>query len=330
MFIPGQNQLAKPEVVTVPPFEQQLARFKQTVIDHVAATDPELAAEVKQTLANEAELATKIIEACTLVLQTRIREVNEDALQMFAYWAQDDNLDVVVSNLGLVRQVLDDGDKEAFPPVPVTRESNDHLRLRYFLAPFSFSSAGPALAYKYHAMTLGERPEVSITSPESNTVVVTYTFDQGSWVGQVKDAVGMRSARGEIRLAILARDGDGTPSDALMAAVVEYFQRDDVSPVTDEVTVVKASILPYRARAIVYIERGPDAEVADAAAKVALQRYADDHHRLGAAIEPSMLYHTLHQAGAQKIDLLEPLEVLAAKPDEAPWCQEIAIEVRAL
>ncbi|EPP2530228.1 baseplate assembly protein [Vibrio cholerae] len=330
MFIPGQNQLAKPEVVAVPPFEQQLARFKQAVIDHVAKSDAAMAAKVEETLQNEAELATKMVEACTVVLQTRIREVNEDALQMFAYWAEDSNLDAVVSNLGLRRQVLDEGDANAFPPVPATLESNEHLRLRYFLAPYSFSNAGPRLAYKYHAMTLDERPTVSVDAPEPNKVVVTYEFGEGSMAGQVKDATGLRTAPGEVKVTVLAREGNGTPSDELIAAVTSYFQRDDVAPETDEITVAKATILPYQIRAIAYISKGPDTQVTKSAAEALLQQYADEQHHLGATIEPSMVYHVLHQAGAKKVDLLEPLAELAAGLDEAPWCQLIDIEIRTL
>lgn len=330
MFIPGQNQLAKPEVVDVPPFEQQLTRFKQAVIDHVAKSDTAMAAKVEETLQNEAELATKMVEACTVVLQTRIREVNEDALQMFAYWAKDSNLDAVVSNLALKRQVLDEGDPNAFPPVPPKMESNEHLRLRYFLAPYSFSNAGPRLAYKYHAMTLDERPTVSVDAPEPNKVVVTYEFGEGSMAGKVKDATGLRTAPGEIKVTVLAREGDGTPSDELIAAVRDYFQRDDVAPETDDITVAGANILPYQIRATAYISKGPDALVTKAESERLLQAYADEQHRLGAAIEPSMVYHVLHQAGAKKVDLHEPLNEVSAGDDAAPFCQLIDIEIKTL
>lgn len=330
MFIPGQNQLAKPEVVAVPPFEQQLARFKQAVIDHVAKSDAAMAAKVEETLQNEAELATKMVEACTVVLQTRIREVNEDALQMFAYWAEDSNLDAVVSNLGLRRQVLDDGDANAFPPVPATLESNEHLRLRYFLAPYSFSNAGPRLAYKYHAMTLDERPTVSVDAPEPNKVVVTYEFREGSTAGQVKDANGYRTGPGKILVTILSRDGNGEASPDLIEKVGSYFSRDDVAPATDDVSVQSAEIVPYQIRAVAYILNSPDSLLTKEKAESLLAEYADEQHRLGESIEPSMVYHMLHEAGAKKVDLLSPLAPVNTSQQQAPWCELIDIEIRTL
>lgn len=330
MFVPGQNELEKPTVVDVPAFEVQLAAFKQAVVDYIATTDESMAAEVALTLQNEAELSTKIIEACTTILQTRIRDVNEDALQMFAYWSEGSNLDAVVSNLGLARQTVDEGDADAFPPIPKTMEGDDQLKTRYFLAPYSFSNAGPRLAYKYHAMTLDERPTVSVESPEANKVVVTYEFADGSSAGQIKDATGFRTGDGEVTVAVLSRVGNGEPSVELLETVDGYFSRDDVAPLTDEVTVVGATISPYQMRAVAYISKGPDESAVKSTAESLLQTYADSQHRLGATIEPSMIYHVLHQAGAKKIDLLEPLAEVGTGLSEAPWCELIDVEVRAV
>jgi len=330
MFIPGQNNLAKPEVVAVPTFEQQLIKFKQAVIDHVAKSDPSIATSVEQTFSNEAELATKMVEACTVVLQTRIRELNEDALQMFAYWAKGTNLDAKVADLGLERQKLTEGDANAFPPVLPDYESDEHLKLRYFLAPYSFSNSGPKMGYKYHAMTLDERPTIKVDSPEPDKVIVTYEFEKGSMAGKVKDATGVKTAAGKVDVILLARSGDGTPSDALTVAVENYFMRDDVAPTTDEITVSKAVVLPYRMRAIAYINKAPDTSVTKVESEKLLQIYADEQHRLGATIEPSMVTHLLHQAGAKKIDLLEPLSAITATEQQAPYCQLIDIEIRTL
>jgi phage-related baseplate assembly protein len=330
MFIPGQNALAKPDVVAVPTFEQQLIKFKQAVIDHVAKSDPSMASSVAETLDNEAELATKIVEACTVVLQTRIREVNEDALQMFTYWAKGTNLDAKVADLGLERQKLSEGDANAFPPVAPNYESDEHLKLRYFLAPYSFSNSGPKMGYKYHAMTLDERPIITVESPWPDKVVVTYQFEQGSMAGQVKDAIGIRTAAGKVNVVLLGRERDGTPSDELILSVENYFKRDDVAPTTDEITVSKAVILPYSIRAIAYVNKAPDTSVTKIASEELLNTYANDHHILGATIEPSMVTHFLHQAGAKKVEFIEELNTIAATEQQAPYCTLIDIEVRSL
>ena len=330
MFIPGQNQLAKPEVVAVPPFEKQLERFKALVVEHIAVTDPATAEQVAVTLNNEAELTTKIVEACTIVLQTRIREVNEDALQMFAYWSEGSNLDAVVSDLGLERQTISEGDPDAFPPVPAAMESDDQLRLRYFLAPFGFSSAGPGLGYKYHAITLGERPVISVETPSERKVVVTYEFDDSGFAGSVKDATGVRTDAGKVSVPILSRDGDGTPSDELVSAVERFFERDDAAPCTDEITVSKAVVVPYTIRAVAYISKGPDESVIREQITPQLKAYADEQHRLKGFIEPGMIEHLLRQAGAQRPEIIEPVGNIETAYNEAPYCQSIELEIRTL
>ena len=330
MFIPGQNKLAMPDAVVVAPFEQQLQNFKSIVIQHIEKTDPAMAQQVAETLTNQAELTTKVVEACAVVLQTFTRSVNEQALQMFAYWAKDNNLDVKVSDLGIERQMISPGDPNAFPQVPPTMESDEALKLRYWLAPYSFSNAGPRLGYKYHAMTLGERPTVTVESPEAGKIVVTYQISTDTQASKVKDASGVKVAPGKVKVPVLSREGDGTASPELLAAVTAYFERDDVAPATDEVEPASAEILQYSIHAIAYINRGPDASIAEASARQALATYAQQQHRLKALIDPGKIKHVLYSLGAEKVELSQPVAEIQASELQAPWCAGIDVEIRTL
>ncbi|MBF7051750.1 baseplate J/gp47 family protein [Halomonas sp. KAO] len=330
MLIPGQNRLAAPAIVETPPFEDLLERFKLTVVDAIAAEDPALAAEVEAALANEAEVATKLLEAATVILQTQTRHYNEQIQQMLAWWAKDSNLDAKVADLGLKRQTVDEGDPDAFPPVPPEMEDDESLRLRYFLAPYSFSNAGPQLAYRYHALTLGNRPEITVDTPEEGVVVVTHRLPSGSAASWVKDALGKRTAPGAVTVAVLSREGNGAPSAELLAEVENYFARDDVAPVTDDVTVSGAEILPWSCQAVMWINRGPDIAVAHANAVANVQAYADEQHRLGGHIETTMLAAAMHNAGAVRVDIATPADALVADDFSAPYCTGIDIEVRRL
>lgn len=330
MLIPGQNELAKPAIVAVPPFETLLEQFKARVITAIASEDAALAAEVEAALANEAEVATKLLEAAVVTLQTERRHNNEQIQQMLAWWSTDSNLDAKVADLGLKRQTVDPGDPDAYPPVPATMEDDASLRLRYFLAPYSFSNAGPQLAYRYHALTLGNRPEITVETPEEGVVVVTHRLPSGSLAGKVKDAIGKRIAPGHVRVGVLSREGDGTPSAALLAEVETYFARDDVAPATDEITVTGAEILPWSCRAVMYINRGPDMDVAQAEAIANVRAYADEQHRLGGYIETTMLAAALHNAGAQRLEIDTPAAAVSAGEFAAPYCTGIEIEVRRL
>jgi phage-related baseplate assembly protein len=330
MFLPGQNTLAKPDALIVPPFEQQLKKFKDTVIAHIAKTDPVMAAQVAETLANEAELSTKIIEASTVVLQTFMRNENEQALQMFAYWAEGNNLDAKVSDLGLKRQIISPEDLAAYPPVPAVKESDEHLKLRYYLAPYGFSSAGPKLGYKFQAMALDERPVISIESPSPGKVVVTYELGAGTLAGQVKDAAADRIGPGKIQLNILSWEGQGIPSDELMEAVEQHFSRDDVGVATDEVTFKKAEIQTYEITGTAYINKGPDASITKASAEAALASYAESSHRLGGVVDLDYIKHLLISAGAKKAVLTSPAAEMVCARHQAPFCLNISIEIETL
>lgn len=135
MLIPGQNQLAPPDLIAVDEFEPLLAQFKAFVVDYVAARAPQSAAKLKVSLDNESELLTLALEAFCVRLQTHERKYNARIQQMLAWWATGSNLDARLADMGLERQVLDPGDPAAFPPVPPTLESDDDARLRYYLAP---------------------------------------------------------------------------------------------------------------------------------------------------------------------------------------------------
>ena len=328
MLINNQNVLSPPQALEVPAFEEQLSKFKAAVINHIAQSDADLAEQVAITLNNEAEISTKVIEACTVVLQAHIRKENEKATQMFGAWANDNNLDAVVSNLGLERQIIHPGDASAFPPIAATKESDEHLRQRYFLAPYSFSNAGPGLGYKYHAMTLGERPEISVESPEANKVVVTYQFQDNSLAGQIKDAAAHRTDKGKVTVTVLSREADGTASSELLNSVRAYFQRDDVAPLTDDITVGSALTPHYTINAIVYIGKGPDKSVIQADSIRLCREYADSQHRLNASIETTRISQALHTAGARRIELLSPLEAIPADEKTAAYCTSVNVEVR--
>jgi len=329
MLIPGLNQLAEPEIVKVSPFEELLAEFKAEVLDYVGTRNPQMAARLAESLNNESELIVLILQAMTLRLQTHQRQYNERIKQMLAWWAEGSNLDARLADLGIARRVIDEGDPNAFPPVPPVMESDPDARIRYYLAPHA-PAAGSRLQYRREAMTLGERARVSVESPEPGQVVVAYTFAADGFAVQIKDANGRRTAPGEVAVTVLSRDGDGTPSAELLAAVAAHFARDDVRPETDLVTVRAAEIVRYQISATLFINAGPDAVVTKATAEAALAEYVASRHRLGGYIDPSRIDYVLHAAGAERLQLAAPLAAVECQDHQAPFCDAITIEVVTL
>ncbi len=329
MLIPGLNTLAEPEIVKVEQFETLLEEFKADTLAYIQERDPEKAARVAESLDNDGELLSLLLQAMTVRLQTHERRYNARIKQMLAWWAEGSNLDARLADMGLERRVISPGNPNAFPPVPAEEESDADARIRYYLAPHA-PAAGSRLQYRREAMTLGERATVTVEAPTANQVVVTYTFGGDSMAAKVKDANGRQTAPGQVAVTVLARAGDGTPSAALLEAVRRHFARDDVRPETDLVTVQAAEIVRYRIRAVVYINTGPDAALTKGQAEAALATYAAERHILEGYVDPSRIDYVLHAAGAERLELLEPLAPIECTASQAPYCEGVEIEVRTL
>lgn len=329
MLIPGQNQLAEPEIVRVEQFEPLLAEFKAFVVEYVAARSPENAAKLEVSLQNESELLTMALEAFTVRLQTHERKYNARIKQMLAWWANGSNLDARLADMGLERQIIKPGDPAAFPPVLPVMESDDDARLRYYLAPHA-PAAGSRMQYRREVLTLGERPIVSVEPVAGGVVTVTYTFNPDGFAAQVKDGNGRRTAPGQVMVTVLSREGDGTAPETLLDAVRTHFGRPDVKPETDQVLVQSAQIINYKIRAIAYINSGPDSALTEAAAVAQLQAYAAACHRLEGRVDLTWIDYTLHAAGAIRLEILEPLEPIACTASQAPFCTAVEVEVRTL
>jgi len=329
MLIPGQNQLAEPALITVDAFEDLLAEFKTFVVEYVGARAPDSAAKLKTSLDNESELLTLALEAFCVRLQTHERKYNARIKQMLAWWATGSNLDARLADMGLERQLLDPGDQAAFPPIAAVHESDDDARLRYYLTPHA-PAAGSRMQYRREVFTLGERPVVKVDAAAAGEVTVTYTFAPDGFAAQVKDGNGRRTAPGDVMVTVLSREGDGTAPETLLAGVRQHFERPDVRPETDRVTVQGAHIKRYKIRVVVRINAGPDSGLTKVAAQHQLQSYADSCHRLEGRVDPSWIDYTLHSAGAVQLEILEPLEPIVTTAFEAPYCTGVEVEVLTL
>lgn len=331
MLLPGQNELADPEIVLVEDFETLLAEFKAFLVEYVKTRSPTNAARLAESLASEGELLTMALEAFTLRLQAQERKWNSKIKQMLAWWATGKNLDARLADMGLERQVISEGDPSAYPPIEPVYESDDSARLRYYLAPHA-PAAGSRLHYRREVLTLGERAILKVEAPSPGVVVVTHTFAPDGNAAKVKDGNGRRTAvgSGEVAVTVLGRAGNGAPSADLLAAVRAHFAREDVVPETDSVTVRGATIKTYTIKAIAYINPGPDTALVKSAAVAQLQAYADACHVLAGRVETTMIDYVLHNAGAIRLQVTAPLAPVVCADNEAPYCTGIDLQVLTL
>lgn len=291
--------LPAPDVIEVVDFEAILAARKLTFVSYYPAEEQ---ATVTAELALESDPRNKMLQENAyreVLLRQRLNEVG--VANMLAHSTGAD-LEGLASFFEVQRLVLDPGDADARPPVLPTYELDADLRYRTQMALEGFSTAGPEGAYRFHTLSAsGEVRDVAIDSPTP----------------------------GQVRLAILSRTGDGTPSAELLATVDKALGNKNVRPLTDQVLTVSAEVVPYQVVARLEMLDGPSrAPVLDASLK-AVRAYVYDSNlvnpRLGVDITLSALYAALHQPGVKRVVLIEPSADVFCAPNQAGFCTDIDV-----
>ncbi|MBY7859119.1 baseplate J/gp47 family protein [Vibrio fluvialis] len=322
----------KPKAFVEPEFETLLAEYIGYAVQYCAGHDEEKASYLQQALTTDSELLAQVLQALILKYIADTREKNYWALQMFRkYVTESDMVDLLALQYNLKRQTLESGDTSVFPPKPAVMESDDDLLRRFDLAAYQFHTTGTRLGYKFHALTLDERPLITVES-EDDAVVVRYTFPDAAPSALVKDAAArMTEANtGKVVVAILSRESvDGIPSSDLLARAGKYLNRDDIAQESDEVTVKAAVIKPYIMEVALYTGANPNNHVTEELAVRAGTQFAERKHRLEEIIDLEEIGHEFYELGVKRVKVIQPAADVVCAWDEAPHCTEVIVHVRA-
>lgn len=282
------SQLPPPDVIERLDFETIVREMREDF----AARSPDFTAWL------ESDPATMLIEVFAyreLLIRHRI---NDAAQALMLARARGADLDHIAARYGVARLVVSPADPEAIPPIPAVLESDADFRQRIPLSLEGYTSAGSEGAYVFHALTAS---------------------------GMVKDVAAVSPEPGEVTIFVLSRDGQGEADVDLVDKVRAALNQDHVRPMTDQVTVLSATIAEYEIEAVLHILPGPDATVVEAAARNALIDWVASQHRMGCDINISGIYAALHQPGVHRVELIEPSADLEVAAGEAAFCTEITL-----
>lgn len=282
------SRLPSPDVVEALDFETILSEWRNKLRE----IDPDNFGDEF----NETDPAFKILLVGAyreLILRQRVNDAARGVMLAHATGADLDNI-LAREPYNIERQLIDPGDPDAIPPIDPIWESDADFRLRGQLAPEAYSTAGPEGAYIFHALSANAQVlDASVDSPAPGQVVVT----------------------------ILARDGDGTPSPQLLAAVETALANNrNTRPLTDEVLVQAASVVTYSVEAELILYDGPDEAVVLEAALERLTAYEERMHRLGLDVSLSGIDGALHCEGVMRVNRISPLENLLIEKHQVSWC----------
>lgn len=162
-------------------------------------------------------------------------------------------------------------------------ESDDSLAERIYLAPSSYSVAGPADAYIYHAKTFNsDISDIEILTDSSATVYITILMTNGR-----------------------------VPTFDEIKALQTFFDEGNVKPLTDRVIVQGATTLNYQINCNYYISS--DSRNQESIIKAKVAKAVDDYvleqsSKIAKDINPSLLIQKMMNAGASRVEILDPFK----------------------
>lgn len=223
-----------------------------------------------ETLTLETEPITIILEALAGREVILRALVNDKARAVLLAFAVGADLEHIAALFGVTR-MIENG----------IAESDERLRRRVQLAPEAFSVAGPAGAYEFHALT------ASLT---------------------IADAHAFSPADGRVTVALAGVAG-AEVSDAVIAAVVNRYDRDDLVPLTDQVSVIRPERVFYDVSANLLIPRGPDPDLIKVAAEASLRSYAAERYKIARETYRVGITAALKVGGVDNVILLAPGDI---------------------
>ena len=159
-------------------------------------------------------------------------------------------------------------------------ESDDSLTLRVYLAPSSYSCAGPKEAYEYYAKTYrNDIADVKIVNPTPCVVQVYFMLDGGV-----------------------------LPDSTVRSGMAEHLNDETIRPLCDQVYCLAPEEIDYDIELTYTIARSKAASAVNIQANVtqAIEDFKVWQRTMGRDVNPTELIARIRNAGAKRVDLTSP------------------------
>jgi len=277
------STLPYPGVIEALSFEVILAEM----LADLRQRDPAFTATV------ESDPAYKILEVAAYRELLIRQRVNDGCKAVMLAYSQGADLEQLGAFYGVARNVLEEGDPNAFPPRATVMEGDASYRRRVQLALEGFSTAGPVGAYIFHALSVPQVKDVAVLGPNDSEAIEP----------------------GEVKVYVVGIE-PGEVLSEVVAAVAARLNEDDVRPLTDQVEVIGATRVFYNITASIYTLQGPDPSVVLENVRAAIATLAEASRVPGRDIPLSAIYAALHQPGVSRVDLVSPSADVEIEPHQ--------------
>lgn len=295
------GDLPKPEVIETLDFETTVSTYKAKFVefwDAVRTANPALGLPEYDVANLETDPAVILIEAESyrdMLIRARVNDAVRAVLPAFATGTDLDAIAARANVVRLVTAVNEDGEPTAY-------ETDKQLLDRY-LAAFAAPAAGSEDGYIFQAATAW---------PARHDIKVLDYSDEPAL------------QRGDVVVVLLAAAGQ-TPSDDDVTKVITALGPKSARPMTDVVSVRRATVVPYRIEAKLILPRGASPANVVAARRAAAQSFADRRYFIGGRVTVSGAISALWDANVSNIIVTEPVADVTWGVDKAPRLTELVL-----
>jgi len=230
--------------------------------------------------------------------------VNSAVRAVLPAYAQKADLDAIAARANVQRQLITPADP--INNIAAVYEDDAKLLVRY-LTSFAVPSAGSDDGFIYRAVTaVPALRDVTILGPEYH------------------------GRAGRVYVRLLWEGGITVPDDAILAVINAVRDTKSGRPLTDDVVVSSAPVIPYSLALSVQVPRGPAPAAIEAAAEAAIMKAALARYAIGAPVWLNYLGGSAYVANVQKVFLNSPLADLSPDKGSAAFPRSIKATARVV
>lgn len=303
------STVAPPDVVQPLDFEAVLLQIKADLLARLPG--------VADVLELESEPLTKLLQVMAYREVLLRQRVNEAARAVMLAYAVGSDLEQMGSNYGVVR---------------LPGETDTRLRHRVQQAFNRLAAAGPAQAYRQHALGVSaDVRDVQVFSEAPGRVTVSVLAPQ---LVAVADTDAADITAGIALFGVSATPGKTyvpEPNDGpLLRAVAAALGAEDVRPLTDHVVVRAPRLITYNVAAVLQTLPGPDPSLVLSRRRDALHSYLTSCQTQGCDVTRAGIIAALFETAIKDVQLAQPPANIAVGPGEIAVCIGVSLTTQAV
>ena len=230
------------------------------------------------------------------------KQMNNTYLQTLILFASGTNLDNLVANIGLTRQVKKKAvfDDNGVLIEPEVLETDDQLRQRYIIS--------------WHALGLG--------------TFGWYKFHALNADVQVKDAFPKRTGDGQVTVYIQSEGANGgVPDAALLKTVTDYMEVLRRRTLCDTLVIAGITTVSYEIEAEIEVPHELNKDAVLAKVQAEAEAFAADNEVIDRDIPISKFYAVLSPEGVEGVTLSKPTANVTTTNSQVPIASSVTITV---